>query len=111
MNIARNYSVSTARVHRATCRTISGQNHAQRTVDWCLRQGVRHSFGGRRRRWTTNTVRKPIRRAELADPDTCDRCGAQAAHLNSSVWDANDPVRPVARIFFDAPLNSDASWA
>lgn len=59
VNIARNYSVSTARVHHATCRTISGQNPHNGPwtgayVKVCAGELVDAE------EWAANTVRKPI---------------------------------------------------
>jgi len=59
VNITRNYSVSTARMHRATCRTISGQNPHNGPwtgayVKVCAIQSADAE------EWAANTVRKPI---------------------------------------------------
>jgi len=59
VNITRNYSVSTARVHRATCRTISGQNphNGPWTGTYVKVCAVKSADA---EEWAANTVRKPI---------------------------------------------------
>lgn len=59
VNIARNHNVAAARLHHATCRTISGQNphKGARTgpyVEVCAEE-LADAEG-----WAANTVRKPI---------------------------------------------------
>ena len=67
VNIARNYSVSTARVHHARCRTISGQNPHNGPwtgayVKVCAIQAADAE------EWAANTVRKPIPRCGTCRP-------------------------------------------
>ncbi|WP_133055064.1 hypothetical protein [Mycolicibacterium fallax] len=59
VNIARNYSVSTARVHHATCRTISGQNphNGPWTGAYVKVCAVKSADA---EEWAANTVRMPI---------------------------------------------------
>lgn len=59
VNITRNYSVSTARVHRATCRTISGHNphNGPWTGTYVKVCAVKSADA---EEWAANTVRQPI---------------------------------------------------
>lgn len=59
MNIARNYSASTARLHHATCRTISGQNpHSGPWTGAYVKVCAGKSADAEE--WAANTVRKPV---------------------------------------------------
>ena len=68
VNIARNYSVSAARVHHATCRTISGQN--PHNGPWTGAYVKVCAIIRRTPKRAANTVRKPIPSCGTCLPDT-----------------------------------------